>query len=77
MAYPAIVGLMVPEWYLVALRKGVSQEKRRDMVREACLKQAQSQAAKRGEVVPDSIAEEVVMLTYEMYEFSLSLSGGV
>lgn len=73
MGVSAIAELMVPQWYLKAFLKGVSQEKRRAMVRDVCLKEAQEDAVQRGEVVPESIAEEVVALTYEMYELSLGL----
>lgn len=76
MGIPAIVDLMVPDWYLEALKRGVSKERRREMVREQCLQVAQEAAIERGEPVPDSVPDEAVALTYDMYEFSLSLAHG-
>ena len=73
MGVSAIAELMLPQWYLKAFLRGVSQEKRREMVRDMCLKEAQEEAVRQGGVVPDNVAEEAVALTYEMYEFSLSL----
>lgn len=62
---------MVPQWYLEAFLKGASPERRRELVRQAVLKEKQALAAGRGEAIAQQVDENIVSLTCEMYELSL------